>query len=149
MCSGLFQFFTYTKKRKKKTNICKLNTRLLSETIAYNNICDRWRICDTRKALWVTCCCGWGGDWNAWRHSEHASVFKSRVRLQNVFRPHTVFMSCYTGLISPQTGVVLLLLNTSTDLTQLFFCVVGCVMKKRKKPKTLSLNLEKKLYTHW
>lgn len=61
------------------------------------------------------------------------------------FSGHILFMSRYTGL-SPQTGVVLLLLNTLTDSTLL--CVVGCVMKKNKKKKTsIFLNLEKS-YIH-
>lgn len=51
-------------------------------------------------------------------HDNIQNMHRIKSRVRNV-SGHILFMSCYTGL-SPQTGVVLLRLNTLTDLTLLF-----------------------------
>lgn len=78
------------------------------------------------------------------QYSEHA-LDKEQGNISG----HILFMSCYTGL-SPQTGVVLLLLNIDR-LDSALFDVVGCVKNtkqtKNKQKKSSFLNLEKS-YIH-
>lgn len=128
-----FPVFHIKKKQPKTKHIRKLcQKQLMGEKNGKKHLWQVMYMCDTGKALWVSCCCDQMGRWWFKCTGLFRPTFRTCIGLRagvcETFQ--ATYCLCYTG-VEPSDWSCAAPVKYIDRLDSARFCVVGCVMKKK------------------